>query len=66
MLQLLVPLIVPLMNWQQTLCRGLILFTPSRYREDAISLIAVVGASGNRPRQTASASYVTASLSRYE
>jgi hypothetical protein len=42
------------------------LLSPSRYREDAISIIAVVGASENRPRQTASASYVTVSLSRYK
>jgi hypothetical protein len=51
---------------QQTFRRGLILFTPSRYRKVAISIIAVVSASENRPRQTTSASYVTASLSRYE
>ena len=30
-LQLLVPLIVPSMNWQQTFRHGLILFTPTRY-----------------------------------
>jgi hypothetical protein len=57
---------VPLINyWQQTLCRGLILFTLSRYHEDAMSIVAVVGASESRSRQTF-ASYVTASLSWYE
>jgi hypothetical protein len=51
---------------QQTFRYGLILFTPSSYHEDVISIIAVTGASENRTRPTASASYVTASLRRYE
>jgi hypothetical protein len=36
------------------------------YREDAISIIAVIGTSENRTRPTVSASYVIASLRRYE
>jgi hypothetical protein len=61
-----VPLIVPLIDPQQTFRYGLILFAPSSYHEDVISIIAVIGASENRTRPTASASYVTASLRRYE
>jgi hypothetical protein len=53
LLRLLVPLIVPLIDWQQTFRCGLILFTPSRYHDDAINIVAVVGASENRPRPAA-------------
>jgi hypothetical protein len=45
--QLLVPLIVPLIDGQQIFRCDLILFTPSRYHEEAINIIAVVGASFN-------------------
>jgi hypothetical protein len=63
---LIVPFIVPMIDRQQTFRYGLILFPPSSYHEDVISIIAVIGASENRARPTASASYVTASLRRYE
>jgi hypothetical protein len=55
-----VPLIVPLIDPQQTFRYGLILFAPSSYHEDVISIIAVIGESEDRTRPTASASYVTA------
>jgi hypothetical protein len=55
-IQLLVPLIVPIDE----------LATDLLSRSHAIGIIAVVGASENRSRQTTSASYMTASLSRYE
>jgi hypothetical protein len=57
-----IPLIVPI---DRLAACGLILCTSSRYREDAISIIAVVDASKSRPHPTASTSHVTASLSRY-
>jgi hypothetical protein len=41
-----------LIDWQQTFRCGLILFTPSKYNEDTISIVAVVGASESRPRQS--------------
>jgi hypothetical protein len=50
LLRLLVPFIVTLVDWQQTFRCGLILFTPSRYHDDAINIVAVVGASEDRPR----------------
>jgi hypothetical protein len=65
-LQLLVLLIVPLIDWQQTFRYNLILFTPSSYHEDAFSVIAAIEGTENLPRPTMSASYVTASLRRYE
>jgi hypothetical protein len=61
-LRLLVPLIVPLIDWQQTFRCGLILFTPSRYQEDAINIVAVVAATETRPRPIAGISRATASL----
>jgi hypothetical protein len=48
-LRLLVPLIIPLIDWQQPFPYGFILFILGRHREDAINVIAVVGASENRP-----------------
>jgi hypothetical protein len=46
---MLVQLIVPLINyWQQTLCRGLILFTLSRYHEDGALLLSSVQAKASR------------------
>jgi hypothetical protein len=55
-IQLLVPLNVPIDE----------LATDLLSRSHAIGIIAVVGASENRSRQTTSASYMIASLSRYE
>jgi hypothetical protein len=64
-LQMLVPLIVPFIDWQQTLRCCFILFTPITFHEYAINIVAVVGASETRPRPTACASHMTASLLRY-
>jgi hypothetical protein len=44
--------IVPLIGLLATDLVGLILFTLSRYHEDAMSIVAVVGASESRSRQT--------------
>jgi hypothetical protein len=63
-LRVLVPLKVLLIYWQQTVGCGLILFTSSRYNEDAINIVAVVNAGENRRRPTASVSHAIASLRR--
>jgi hypothetical protein len=64
-LQLLVLLIAPLIDWQQTFRCGLILFTLCNHHKDAINIIAFVGANETSPCSTAGVSRVTASLGQY-